>query len=109
MSAAAQTCGGQIQTGWRNDPAASDREPCPERCHRERADRCGPGGDRNVDAVDVKRGVLTRSERADMDGDLAELVGDGRLVGLEVWSLRGALLYADKSHPAGDVRLPSVA
>jgi diguanylate cyclase (GGDEF)-like protein len=62
---------------------------------------------RNVDAADFKKGVLTPSERADMDADVAALVNRGSLVGLEVWRVDGGLVYADSRHPAGEVRLPS--
>jgi diguanylate cyclase (GGDEF)-like protein len=62
---------------------------------------------RNVDAADFKKGVLTATERGDMDADVAELFQQGHLVGLEVWRGDGELLYADKRHPEKEVRLPA--
>jgi diguanylate cyclase (GGDEF)-like protein len=62
---------------------------------------------RNVDVADFEKGVLTATERSDMDADVAELFQQGRLVGLEVWRADGGLLYADKRHPDEEVRLPA--
>jgi diguanylate cyclase (GGDEF)-like protein len=61
---------------------------------------------RNVDAADFKEGALTAAERSDMDADVAELFDQGHVVGVEVWLPDGELLYADKRHPRGEVRLP---
>jgi diguanylate cyclase (GGDEF)-like protein len=61
---------------------------------------------RNVDEADFAKGVLTASERSDMDADVAELFHQGHLVGVEVWRSDGELLYADRRHPDGEVRLP---
>ena len=61
---------------------------------------------RNIDAADFTTGILTASERADMDADVAELFRQSRIVGLEVWHADGQLMYADKRHPDTEVRLP---
>jgi hypothetical protein len=71
MSAAAQTCGGHIQAGLREDPAASDRESCLEGSIANTQVVAVLVANRNVVALDVKRGLLNGSERADMEGDLA--------------------------------------
>jgi diguanylate cyclase (GGDEF)-like protein len=62
---------------------------------------------RNVAAADFRNGLLSASERSDMDADVAELFDRGRLIGLEVWRVNGELIYADKRHPQAEVRLPA--
>src|SRR3954469_16343962 len=51
---------------------------------------------RNVTADNLNEGSISAESKADMDADVAELVRQGSLVGLEVWSADGKhLLYAD--------------
>jgi diguanylate cyclase (GGDEF)-like protein len=61
---------------------------------------------RNVDVADFRKGILTASERADMDADVAALFVQSRIAGLEVWRADGRLVYADKRHPPNESRLP---
>jgi hypothetical protein len=52
---------------------------------------------RNVTANNLDEGAISTESKADMDADVAELVGQGSLVGLEVWAQDGRhLLYADQ-------------
>ena len=59
---------------------------------------------RNITADNLNEGTISAESKADMDADVAELVRQGSLVGLEVWAGDGKhLLYADKDFsPAGD-------
>jgi diguanylate cyclase (GGDEF)-like protein len=41
-----------------------------------------------------------------MDADISYLLGQGRLVGLEVWRTDGWLVYADHQHPSTETQLP---
>lgn len=50
---------------------------------------------------------LTDVEVSNLDGDVATLQGEHRLVGLEVWRNDGQSLYADPGHPAHESILPS--
>jgi diguanylate cyclase (GGDEF)-like protein len=61
---------------------------------------------RHVGEADFQRGSLTPAERAGMDADISYLLGQGRLVGLEVWRTDGLLIYGDHQHPAAETRLP---
>ena len=63
---------------------------------------------RNVSESDFNSpSGLTPAEVSELDDDVAALVADQRLVGLEVWGEDGQLLYADDSHPATEETLPS--
>ncbi|MCU1504758.1 MAG: Diguanylate cyclase/phosphodiesterase [Ilumatobacteraceae bacterium] len=63
---------------------------------------------RNVSEIDFgAAGGLTSTEVADLDADVAALIKDRRLVGLEVWRSDGFLVYADRGHPAGETTLPA--
>jgi len=63
--------------------------------------------ERNVTPSEVRRGVLDPRTRANMDGDVAELVRRNQVVGLQVWSIADArLLYADPGRRSAGARLP---
>ena len=62
---------------------------------------------RNVAEADFTGATgLTAFEIGDLDGDVATLVKEHRVVGLEVWRSDGVNLYADNGHPAGESILP---
>jgi diguanylate cyclase (GGDEF)-like protein len=61
---------------------------------------------RNVVRADFNGASLAPARAQDMDADIAELVAQNQLVGLEVWKLDGQLLFADQSHQKAD-RPPS--
>jgi diguanylate cyclase (GGDEF)-like protein len=50
---------------------------------------------------------LTPDEVREIDEDVAALVAQGRLTGLEVWRNDGQLLYADAGHVASETTLPA--
>ena len=51
--------------------------------------------------------ALADSQRTDLDDDVAALRAQDRLVGLEVWSADGQLLYADQNHPSAERSMPA--
>jgi diguanylate cyclase (GGDEF)-like protein len=58
---------------------------------------------RNVTDTDFASSTgLTGPEVADLDVDVAALVAQQRLTGIEMWRNDGHLLYADVNHSAGD-------
>lgn len=64
---------------------------------------------RNVSAADfVAAGGLTTTEKSDLDGDVATLLAEHRVVGLEVWRSDGQNLYADPGHPVAESKLPEI-
>jgi diguanylate cyclase len=59
--------------------------------------------DRNVIQSDFgPMGALSTSEKSDLDGDVATLEAERRLVGLEIWRSDGHSLYIDPAHRADD-------
>jgi diguanylate cyclase (GGDEF)-like protein len=62
---------------------------------------------RNVPAADFAKSRLTPAQVQGMDADIAELLRQRRLVGLEIWRLDGHLLYADANHPAAETTMPA--
>jgi diguanylate cyclase (GGDEF)-like protein len=63
--------------------------------------------DRNVLASNFATSSLNPGSQNDLDGDVGVLKDRGEIVGLEVWTRSGDLLYADSDHPAAEVALPA--
>jgi diguanylate cyclase (GGDEF)-like protein len=63
--------------------------------------------DRNFTDEIFANGSLSPGRRTDLDGDVEVLRQRGEIVGLEVWSRSGALLYADSGHPAEELTMPA--
>jgi diguanylate cyclase (GGDEF)-like protein len=62
--------------------------------------------DRDITEYNFASGALNPASQVDLDGDVKVLQDRGEIVGLEVWTKAGALLYADSGHPAEEVQLP---
>jgi diguanylate cyclase (GGDEF)-like protein len=62
--------------------------------------------DRNVSEQNFTDRLLSPGSKIDLDGDVKVLRDRGEIVGLEIWTKSGALLYADSEHPAGELALP---
>src|SRR4051812_631943 len=50
---------------------------------------------------------LPPAESAELDAHLSALSARSRVVGLELWSWQGTLLYADPGHPAEETHMPA--
>jgi diguanylate cyclase (GGDEF)-like protein len=62
--------------------------------------------DRDVSKESFASAELSSESRTDLDGDVAVLRSRGEIVGIEVWTRTGRLVYADAGHPADEVQLP---
>jgi diguanylate cyclase (GGDEF)-like protein len=62
--------------------------------------------DRNITEQNYADTTLSAASRVDLDGDVAVLQDGNEIVGLEVWTKTGQLIYADSGHPPDETQLP---